>query len=183
MMTDEQREKLEPQVREALDAQHALLQAIARLAAPDWMELDLPTGQLKALVTVGMREGMTVSEVADALHIGKPAASMLIDRLVQQGYVARSEDPSDRRRAIVVPSAAGAELVERLRQGGNGPYLMARLIQQLGADDLAALTQGMRALAAVAEREAQMTRRTADHAAPPPHPNATDEAATPRATR
>lgn len=174
MMTNEQREKLEPQVREALDAQHALLHAIARLAAPDWMELDLPTGQLKALVTVGMREGMTVSEVADALHIGKPAASMLIDRLVQQGYVARSEDPSDRRRAIVVPSAAGAELVERLRQGGSGPYLMARLIQQLSADDLAALTQGMRALAAVAEREAQTTRRGADHTAPTPHTGADD---------
>lgn len=176
MMTDEQREKLEPQVREALDAQHALLHAIARLAAPDWMELDLPTGQLKALVTVGMREGMTVGEVADALHIGKPAASMLIDRLVQQGYVARSEDPSDRRRAIVVPSAAGAELVERLRQGGSGPYLMARLIQQLGADDLAALTQGMRALAAVAEREAQMTRRGADHTASTPSTGSEDAA-------
>ena len=169
-------DELEPQVREALDAQHALLHAIARLAAPDWMELDLPTGQLKALVTLGMREGMTVSEVADALHIGKPAASMLIDRLVQQGYVARSEDPSDRRRAIVVPSEAGSALVERLRQGGSGPYLMARLIQQLGADDLAALTQGMRALAAVAEREARLTRHGAAHTTPTPHTGSEDDA-------
>ncbi len=182
MMTDEQREQLEPQVRDALDAQHALFHAIARLNAPDWLELDLPTGQLKALVTLGMREGMTVSEVADALHLSKPSASMLIDKLVQQGYVERSEDPSDRRRAIVVPSATGAELVERLRQGGSGPYLMARLIQQLSGDDLAALTQGMRALAEVAEREAQTLRDAADHATPAPHTSG-EAAAYPQSTR
>lgn len=179
MMKDEQ---LEPRVREALDAQHALFHAIARLNAPDWLELDLPTGQLKALVTLGMREGMTVSEVADALHLSKPSASMLIDKLVQQGYVERSEDPSDRRRAIVVPSATGAELVERLRQGGGGPYLMARLIQQLSGDDLAALTQGMLALAQVAEREAQTLRRAAAPTTPNPHTGA-DDAAHLQATR
>lgn len=170
-------EGIEPQVREALEAQHALFHALTRLSAPDWMELDLPTGQLKALVTLGMREGMTVSEVADALHVGKPAASMLIDRLVQQGYVERSEDPSDRRRAIVVPSAAGAELVERLRQGGSGPHLMTRLIQRLNAHDLAALTQGMRALAAVAELEAQTTRRDTDQTTLTSHAIPADEAA------
>ncbi len=159
MILDERFDEVEAPIREALEAQRALLHALARLSAPGWMEIDLSTGQLKALVTLDLREGMTVGEVAEALHVGKPAASMLVDRLVQQGYVERSEDPSDRRRAIVVPSAAGAALVEQLRQGGGGSSLMLRLIQQLSAGDLAALTQGLRALSAVAEREAREATR------------------------
>lgn len=149
MRTNEQHEGLEPLMREALEAQRVVFHALTRLNAPEWMELDLPTGQLKALMTIGMREGMTVSEVADALHVGKPAASMLVDRLVHQGYAERSDDPSDRRRAIVVSSPTGAELVERLRQGG-GTTWMTRWMQRMSADDLAALTQGLRALAAIA---------------------------------
>ncbi len=190
MGTNKHYEGLEPSVREALEAQHALFHAMTRLNAPEWMELDLPTGQLKALVTLGMHEGMTVSEVADALHVGKPAASMLVDRLVQQGYVERSEDPSDRRRAIVVTSPIGADLVERLRKGGGATW-MTRWMQRMNAEDLAALTQGLRALAAIAKSdtrdESHAEKRTSDEASSTPshtpHLAATHEAADIHSTR
>ena len=122
------------------------------MSAPDWLELDLSTGQLKTLVALNAHGGMTVSEVAEALRVGKPAASMLVDRLVRQGYAERSEDPNDRRRTIVVSSEAGDTLVERLRQGG-GQRLMVGWLKQLQPDDLAALNQGLRALAEIAARE------------------------------
>ncbi len=150
-------EHLRPELRAALELQRAIFHAMT-LSSPDWLELDLSTGQLKTLMTLSTRGGMTVSEIADALRVGKPAASMLVDRLVRQEYAERSEDQIDRRRTIVVLSDKGAALADRLRQGG-GSQLMIRWLERLSADDLAALTQGMRALAEVAERE---SRRSAD---------------------
>ncbi|HET9111148.1 MAG TPA: MarR family transcriptional regulator [Ktedonobacterales bacterium] len=152
-MSEEHEPISEDALNEAVRAQRAVYHALMRLSAPDWLELDLPTGQLKTLMTLDTHEGMTVSEVAEALHVGKSAASMLVDKLVQQGYAERSDDPRDRRRAIVAPSATGAALAARLRQGG-GEQRMTRLMRQLSADDLAALSQGLRALAIIAEREA-----------------------------
>jgi DNA-binding MarR family transcriptional regulator len=126
-MTEEPGDVSESILSEAVKAQRAVYHALMRLGAPDWLELDLPTGQLKTLMTLDTHEGMTVSEVAEALHVGKSAASMLVDKLVQQGYAERSEDPRDRRRTIVVPSATGATLAARLRQGG-GEQRMTRLM-------------------------------------------------------
>jgi len=144
-------ENLRPEIRAALETQRAIFHAMTT-SAPDWLELDLSTGQLKTLMTLSTRGGMTVSEIADALRVGKPAASTLVDRLVRQGYAERSEDQSDRRRTIVVLSDAGAALAERLRQGG-GSRLMIRWLEGMTAADLDALIQGLRALAAIAERE------------------------------
>ena len=95
---------------------------------------------------------MTVSEVAEALGTGKPAASMIVDQLTQHGYVSRREDPEDRRRTVVTPTEAGVELVTRLRQSG-GEQAMVRWMRQLAPDDLAAYTRGARALADVIARE------------------------------
>jgi len=135
-----------------LEAQRAIYKAVLGLNSDEWLSLDLSMGQLKALVTLTARHGMTVSEVAEALGVGKPAASMLVDRLTQHGYVARHEDPDDRRRTVVTPTEAGEELVTRLRQSG-GEQAMERWIRQMAPDDLAALTRGVRALAAIIARD------------------------------
>jgi DNA-binding MarR family transcriptional regulator len=141
-------------VREALAAQREFRHSLLRVNPPDWVELDLSMGQLKTLMALASQEGMNVSAVAETLRVGKPAASILVDRLVQLGYAQRTEDPEDRRRTLVTPTAHGRELVERLRQGG-GERTMVRWLEQMNPDDLAALAQGLRALAAVARRETE----------------------------
>jgi DNA-binding MarR family transcriptional regulator len=55
-----------------------------------------------------------VMQIAKHLGVGEPTASHLVDKLVQAGLVDRSEDPMDRRRAIVRLSLAGEELIEKL---------------------------------------------------------------------
>ena len=144
--------ELSPDAREALEAQRTIYKAMLGLNSDEWLSLDLSMGQLKALVTLTARHGMTVSEVAEALGVGKPAASMLVDRLTQHGYVTRHEDPNDRRRTVVTPTVVGEELVTRLRQSG-GVQAMARWIRQMAPDDLAALTRGVRALATIVARD------------------------------
>jgi MarR family transcriptional regulator, organic hydroperoxide resistance regulator len=143
---------LAPDVRAALDAQRAIYQAALGLSSDEWLSLDLSMGQLKALVRLTASQGMTVSEVAEALGTGKPAASMIVDQLTHHGYVSRREDPEDRRRTVVTPTESGFGLVTRLRQSG-GEQAMVRWLRQLAPEDLAAYTRGARALADVIARE------------------------------
>lgn len=155
-------------VREAMEAQRLIYQAALGLQSDEWIQLDLSMGQLKALVTLTARREMTVSEVAETLGVGKPAASILVDRLTHLDYVTRREDPDDRRRTVVTPTERGEELVTRLRQSG-GQRAMLGWLSQMEPDDLAALTRGTLALAAIvtrAQQERQETRHMATNEAP-----------------
>lgn len=150
-------------VAAALAAQNAIVRCLHTTTIPDWIQLDLSIGQLKTLMSLDSEQTLNVTALAELLRIGKPAASILVDRLVQLGYVSRAEDRGDRRRTLLTLAPAGAELVALLRQGaGQGRF--ARWLEQLDAVDLAALTRGLQALAAIAARETTAPDSTATSA-------------------
>jgi len=134
-------------IDEIVQAQRVVFQAIQAMAPSPWLQLDLTMAQLKGLFLLANHGPMTVGHLAQALAVGKPAASILADRLVQLGLVERAEDPHDRRRTFVRLSASGEDLVIRLRQGSC--ERLRAWLGQLSAGDLAALRQGLYALAAV----------------------------------
>jgi DNA-binding MarR family transcriptional regulator len=61
----------------------------------------LTPAQVKVLLQLGRRQQMTVGEIATALDCSMPAASELVDRLVDAGHLVRASDPADRRRVLV----------------------------------------------------------------------------------
>src|SRR5215467_654715 len=140
-------------VREAIaaivSAQQRVAHRMFQASIPDWIQLDLTMGQLRTLMALAADAPMTVSQLADRLAISKPTASILIDRLVQAGDADRTEDQGDRRRTLVALTPAGVALVARLREGKSDRY--ERWLAAMRAEDLAALTKGMQALAAIAE--------------------------------
>ncbi len=135
-------------VRAVLEAQFALGRCMVGKQAQDWVQLDLTIGQVRALMMLAGTPDQTVSQLAERLKIGKPAASLLIDRPVRLGLVQRTEDANDRRRTLVALTDAGADLVTRLRQGNLDQ--LAAWLQTMAPADLAALRRGLEALAAVA---------------------------------
>ncbi len=147
-MDDNEREAM---IEAILAAQQVIMKPRAHAAKAYWLPLDLSMAQLKALVLLAAEPPMTASQLASALGLGRPAASILIDRLVQEGLVTRTEDPADRRRVLVELAPAGSELVTRLRQGPLDR--LRRLLAQLSPEDLAALLQGMQALAAASAND------------------------------
>lgn len=157
-------EKAGELVHDAIEAQRALKQAMHSAYSPDWIHLDLTMGQLKALVGLATLGAMSVSELAEWMNTSKPSASVLVDRLVHQGYAARREDQDDRRRTLVELTHQGSELMARLERSGG--ERMEAWLARMSADDLSALTRGLRALAAVVTAEcanggdAQQTSRT-----------------------
>jgi DNA-binding MarR family transcriptional regulator len=52
-----------------------------------------------------------VSDIGDHLGITSAASSQLLNRLVEEGWVERSEDPDDRRHKLLELTPAGREMV------------------------------------------------------------------------
>jgi MarR family transcriptional regulator for hemolysin len=77
----------------------------------------------------------------------------VVDRLSEQGLVARGEDPADRRATRVVLTAAGRRLVARLYRFRRA--LLERLLRHLDLDALTMAAQTFARLAAAAAAEAE----------------------------
>src|SRR5574342_1150216 len=79
-------------------------------AASHWLMLELTFAQARALFLLAARKELTVSQLAKSLGVGNPTASILVQQLVEQGLVTRTEHASDRRHTIIRLSPKGAEI-------------------------------------------------------------------------
>jgi DNA-binding MarR family transcriptional regulator len=139
-----------------LAAMTRLYQSPPRQSIEPWIQLELTTAQMRTLAVLSEDEAITIGRVGEYLGITLPTASHLVDKLVRGGFAERSDDPLDRRRAVVRPSARGAELMRSLREFSLS-YLQ-ECLNQMDDADIAALQQGMTALADAA----QTLKRAAD---------------------
>lgn len=137
--------------QQVLEAQRALARALLQGTVPDWLGLDLTMSQLKAVLVLFEAGSMPIGQLGSALQLGKPAASLLVDALVQHGLVERVEDETDRRRTLTRLNPRAQELVARLHQGGRDR--MGQWLAQLDEADLAALARGMSALVQAARAD------------------------------
>jgi len=133
-----------------VDRYRAVLRAIHAGTAADWAGLDLTMPQLKVLLALASVGPISIGAVARELRVGLPAASQLVDRLVEQGYVERREDPADRRRTIASLSPAAEALMARLREGSQ--EVMEGWMRRMDRADLERLASGLTALAELAGR-------------------------------
>ena len=132
-------------IAESVAAQRAVSRALLDAALDDLLELDISMAQLKALAAIQRQPDCTIGMLSEQLAIKPPAASLLVDKLVEADLARRERDPFDGRRVIVRPTSAGTRLLSRIRQGTRS--LLHNWLRLLPADDLAALHRGSRALA------------------------------------
>lgn len=137
-------------IERGLDLYRVTVKALHHEAAPVWHEVELSMAQLRALFTLVDGGPMPIGRLARRAGIGLPAASSLVDRLVEHGFVVRREDLVDRRRTLAGPSEAGELLAQRLRQGSR--EALRGWLQRLPPERLAALVSGLEALAESAAR-------------------------------
>jgi DNA-binding MarR family transcriptional regulator len=145
---ESQREGVTEQI---VDDTLGLLQAMHAVATPLLCQLDVTMSQVKTMLTVAMKGEVTIGFIAHAMVTGLPAASTTVDRLVNLGWVSRSEDPVDRRRAIVTLTATGRDVIEtvwRLRRG-----LLRDWLGRMDEEDLTVLAQGVSALKSVSMQD------------------------------
>lgn len=87
-------------------------------------------------------------QLAERLGISAASLSDSLKAMRAHGWLLRRPDPADRRAQLVRLSAQGRALAARLRGPGSG---MARLVQGLAADDVAALLRLTQLLVAQAQ--------------------------------
>lgn len=111
-----------------------------------WIQVNLPSGHIRALLIIEAGGARTPREVADLLGIGRTSVTGLLDRLEVEGLLTRSIDPADKRSFILGLTEKGQAMVcqiddIRRRQLRNGLVLMDK-------PSLEALRTGLAALSA-----------------------------------
>lgn len=105
----------------------------------------------RALGYINRYPGSDVSGLAVHIGLMLPAASKLVQVLLTRGYVERSADPADRRRAVLRSTAKGRKVMEAARRATR-EYL-AEMLRGLDAPTRARVVAAMRALRPIFEAE------------------------------
>ena len=93
----------------------------------------LSMAQFSILMQLHHKGPCGMSDLSERFDVTPAAASQLVDKLVQSGYLERDEDPSDRRAKLLKLSHNGAKLVE---QGMNERHRwMDEITKNLSADE------------------------------------------------
>jgi DNA-binding MarR family transcriptional regulator len=151
-------------IKTVLESHAAILRKLRRSVAPGWLQLDLSIAQVRVLFVLTQHPDAPIGTIAQALGIGLPTASHLVEKLVRAGLVQRTEDPKDRRQTLVRLTQQGEDLIEHLSQ--DRLEQVRFWLNQLNEEELTALRVGLEALARVAETTQPQTEQCPPSNAP-----------------
>lgn len=80
----------------------------------DVLSLDITMPQFKILLVLYVGGSTRMSDIASRLDVTLPTATSLVDRLVEKHYVAREDDPDDRRVVLCHLSEQGEAALGRI---------------------------------------------------------------------
>jgi DNA-binding MarR family transcriptional regulator len=131
----DQVDRLLPEICKGLNA------AVA--ADPEAAKCTFP--QMKVMAFLYYHDRSTVGEVAAGVGVSMPAASELLDRLVEDGWIERAANPADRRQVLIC-------LTPRARAFGNRLHVARReqirsAMSRLDPAEHGALLRSIQALA------------------------------------
>jgi DNA-binding MarR family transcriptional regulator len=135
---------------------HALFIAAQDHRRQTWLESDLTMAQMRAFWAIARHGSASVGTVGRELGVGLPAASHLVDRLVQAGLVQRHPHPTDRRVTVCELSAGGRRLLEQAEE--SGPRMLRAWLEEMDPRDVEALARGLTALVQVVARHGGQAR-------------------------
>jgi len=114
-----------------------------------WSSGRLSMVNLHVLMALAHEGALPMHAIAESLDVSQASTTGIIDRMEELGYVTRERDEDDRRVVNVVLTDAGHELIADLATERR--ERLAQMLATMTDEDLAALTQGLRALRAARE--------------------------------
>lgn len=106
--------------------------------------------QFSILMQLHYRGASGMSEISERFDVSAAAASQLVDKLVQAGYIERTEDPHDRRAKLLKLSAKGAKFID---DGIQERYRwMDDLASKLSATDQTKISEALSILTEAAQK-------------------------------
>ena len=93
---------------------HRVAQLIQQRIDQDIRDRGLTRLSWMAAAHVEDSPGLTITDLAGRLEVGRATAGQLVDRMVQGGWVERSPSPDDRRLQIVTATPRAKAVLEEL---------------------------------------------------------------------
>ncbi len=110
----------------------------------------LSMSQFNILMQLHHKGACGISDISERFDITSAAASQLVDKLVQSGFVERTEDPSDRRAKTLKLTSNGVKLVS---EGINERHRwMDELAKKLSAEEQGKIAEALDILTEAAQR-------------------------------
>ncbi len=113
-----------------------------------WSHFAKSTGlsmpQFSILMQLHHKGPCGMSQVSERFDITAAAASQLVEKLVQAGYLERAEDPTDRRAKLLTLSAKGEELISRGTEERH--RWMDELAAKISTEERARVTEALEIL-------------------------------------
>jgi DNA-binding MarR family transcriptional regulator len=108
-------------------------------------QVGLPPAQVHTLRQLGERPAASLAELAERTHTDPSSASIVVQRLVERGLVARTAASDDRRRTELAVTTAGRAVLRRAPF--SAADRVAEALAGIGPQRAATLTRGLEALA------------------------------------
>ncbi len=121
-----------------------------------WMGLELTISQLKSLMFIDFEGSTNSRTLATALGVTPPNVTGIIDRLVEQKLVSRTENPEDRRIATLTLTSRGKAVLTKLQEIKRS--LRESILIRLTLEELSCLSHGLSAIAREFEAERKENR-------------------------
>lgn len=121
---------------------HGLETTSKRMAAA----IGVTGAQRLVLRVVGLFPGLSAGELSDILHVHPSTLTGILQRLIDQGLLARVDDARDRRRAVLRLTRRGADA--NRTQAGTVEHAIARALKGVPAGDRAATRRVLQRIAA-----------------------------------
>ena len=137
------------QIKEIVELQEQADNVLRSFSPEPWIDLNLTIAQLKSLFFITAKGKTNFKKLADALGVTPPNITGIIDRLVEQGLVSRTENPEDRRVMLLQTTEKGLKLLNNLSE--NSIHHMTQILSQLRPEELSYLSKGLNALVKAAK--------------------------------
>lgn len=134
MVTQDEREEL---ISNIAGVQREMAAHFARDRTMPLLASTLTMQQFKVLILLSMKDELAGHELAEALGVKLGTVTGIVDRLVAQDLVRRTEDPTDRRVRRVSMTGEGTRLIDEITDNGLSQFRV--LLAELGTEDLRGL--------------------------------------------
>jgi DNA-binding MarR family transcriptional regulator len=129
------------EVATAIDAFRRILRALRRAARRTELTTGLSAAQTFVLSAVDGSPGCSLNDVAATTMTDRTSVAAIVERLVDDRYLKRTQADDDRRRASLTITARGQRAI---RESAPPPtILLVNAIRALSASDRAALSRGL----------------------------------------
>lgn len=103
------------------------------------METGIPQSEYAVMNAIACRsmakgqEGLTITEISEAILISKPGVSQVVNALEERNYVKRATTKKDRRIVYVELTDEGQETLKKMREAINERIL--GILEKMGEED------------------------------------------------